>query len=63
MKKDFGFFKTKMPETRKADFYLGCLDGYFSVRCSAANSIHVNRYTSPWSVAHRTNCSHPHPGL
>ena len=24
---DFGFFKTQMPESRKADFYLGCLDG------------------------------------
>jgi hypothetical protein len=23
---DFGFFKTQMPDTRKADFYLGCLD-------------------------------------
>ena len=23
----FNFFKTSMPETRKADFYLGCLDG------------------------------------
>lgn len=24
---NFDFFKTTMPETRKADFYLGCLDG------------------------------------
>ena len=24
---DFGFFKTTMPDSRKADFYLGCLDG------------------------------------
>ena len=23
----FNFFKTSMPETRKADIYLGCLDG------------------------------------
>lgn len=23
----FGFFKTSMPDSRKADFYLGCLDG------------------------------------
>ena len=23
----FNFFKTAMPETRKADFFLGCLDG------------------------------------
>lgn len=24
--KDFGFFKTEMPSSRKADFYLGCLE-------------------------------------
>jgi hypothetical protein len=24
---NFGFFKTTMPKTRSADFYLGCLDG------------------------------------
>jgi hypothetical protein len=24
---DLDFFKTQMPDTRKADFYLGCLDG------------------------------------
>ena len=27
MKQDFEFFKTTMPDNRKADFYLGCLDG------------------------------------
>lgn len=27
MTQDFGFFKTSMPESRKADFYLGCLEG------------------------------------
>lgn len=27
MTEDFGFFKTEMPASRKADFYLGCLDG------------------------------------
>lgn len=27
MKQDFDFFKTKMPDSRKADYYLGCLDG------------------------------------
>lgn len=27
MKQDFDFFKTSMPDSRKADFYLGCLDG------------------------------------
>ena len=27
MKQDFDFFKTSMPSSRIADFYLGCLDG------------------------------------
>lgn len=27
MDKDFNFFKTSMPSTRIADYYLGCLDG------------------------------------
>jgi hypothetical protein len=27
MNKDFDFFKTTMPDSRKADYYLGCLDG------------------------------------
>ena len=27
MKKEFGFFKHVMHETRKADYYLGCLGG------------------------------------
>jgi len=27
MNKDFDFFKTTMPDSRIADFYLGCLDG------------------------------------
>lgn len=27
MTPDFDFFKTEMPDSRKADFYLGCLDG------------------------------------
>ncbi len=26
MNKEFYFFKTTMPDSRKADFYLGCLD-------------------------------------
>ncbi len=26
MNQDFDFFKTTMPETRKADYYLGCFD-------------------------------------
>jgi len=27
MEQDFDFFKTQMPDSRKADFYLGCLEG------------------------------------
>ena len=27
MNPNFDFFKTTMPKTRKADYYLGCLDG------------------------------------
>lgn len=27
MEQDFNFFKTTMPASRKADFYLGCLEG------------------------------------
>ena len=27
MNKEFDFFKTTMPDSRKADFYLGCLNG------------------------------------
>jgi hypothetical protein len=27
LKQDFEFFKTTMPDSRKADYYLGCLDG------------------------------------
>jgi hypothetical protein len=27
MKLEFDFFKTTMPNSRKADYYLGCLDG------------------------------------
>lgn len=27
MTPEFDFFKTEMPSSRKADFYLGCLDG------------------------------------
>ena len=27
MKQDFDFFKTTMPNSRIADYYLGCLDG------------------------------------
>ena len=27
MNQEFGFFKTTMPDSRKADYYLGCFDG------------------------------------
>lgn len=29
---NFDFFKTSMPKTRKADFYLGCLDGWLPIQ-------------------------------
>jgi hypothetical protein len=38
MATNFGFFKTTMPESRPADYYLGCLDG--SVFIDFNNSTH-----------------------
>lgn len=37
MKKDFDFFKTIMPESRKADFYLGCLDSSVYIDFNKSN--------------------------
>ena len=37
MKNDFDFFKTSMPESRRADFYLGCLDGSVFIDFSLSN--------------------------
>lgn len=39
------FFKTSMPESRKADFYLGCLDGavFIDFNLSEANLISLCR--------------------
>ena len=34
---DFGFFKTQMPESRKADFYLGCLNGSVFIDLNKSN--------------------------
>lgn len=41
----FGFFKTKMPDTRIADYYLGCLDGsvFIDINSDANNQIYLKR--------------------
>ncbi len=45
MKTDFAFFKTIMPESRKANFCLGCLDGsvYIDFHQSSQNLISLVR--------------------
>jgi hypothetical protein len=45
MKTDFDFFKTSMPESRKADFYLGCLNGsvFLDFNQSRENLISLRR--------------------
>lgn len=45
IEQDFGFFKTPMPESRKADFYLGCLDGavFIDFNYTTNNQIHLCR--------------------
>jgi hypothetical protein len=45
MKQDFDFFKPEMAETRKADFYLGCLDSsvYIDLNLSSDNLISLCR--------------------
>ncbi len=37
METDFNFFKTTMPESRKADFYLGCLGGSVFIDFNKSN--------------------------
>jgi hypothetical protein len=37
MNSDFDFFRTSMPESRKADFYLGCLGGSVFIDFNLAN--------------------------
>jgi len=45
MEQDFDFFKTVMPDTRKADIYLGCLDGsvYIEFNLTSDNLISLCR--------------------
>ena len=45
MGQDFDFFKTIMPESRKADFYLGYLDGsvFLDFNSSTDNHIYLCR--------------------
>lgn len=41
----YGFFKTTMPETRKADFYLGCFDGSVIIdfNLNSNNQVYLQR--------------------
>ena len=45
MEQDLDFFKTTMPESRKADFYLGCLNGsvFLDFNSSTENLIYLRR--------------------
>ena len=42
MKQDFDFFKTEMPDSRKADFYLGCLDGSVFIDFNQSNDNQIS---------------------
>ncbi|MBA4155761.1 MAG: hypothetical protein C0512_15620 [Flavobacterium sp.] len=42
MESEFDFFKTTMPESRKADFYLGCLDGSVFIDFNYTTRNHIN---------------------
>jgi hypothetical protein len=41
MRQDFGFFKTTMPDSRKADYYLGCLDGCVFLDFNCTKDKHI----------------------
>lgn len=41
MKQDFYFFKTTMPSSRKADFYLGCFDGCVFMDFNVTTDKHI----------------------
>ncbi len=45
MRSDFNFFRTNMPDTRQADYYLGCLNGsvFMDFNRSDDNKIHLVR--------------------
>ena len=45
MTTNFDFFRTTMPESRKADFYLGCLDSsvFMDFNLSEGNRIYLRR--------------------
>ncbi len=45
MEQEFNFFKTMMPDTRKADYCLGCLDGsvFIDINISNDNRIYLRR--------------------
>lgn len=45
MKQEFNFFRTTMPATRKADYYLGCMDSsvFLDFNHSDSNRIYLVR--------------------
>lgn len=45
MKQGFDFYKITMPDTRKADFYLGCLEGsvFLDINFSTDDLIYLRR--------------------
>jgi len=45
MNQDFNFFRTKMPNTRQADYYLGCLDScvFIDFNLTKDNCIYLRR--------------------
>ena len=62
MKPNFEFFKTTMPESRRADFYLGCLEGsvYIDFNKSNENLISLCRISFDGygccNLPDKTNC-------
>jgi len=38
---EYDFFKTTMPQTRKADFYLGCLDSSVFIDFNLNNNVQI----------------------
>jgi hypothetical protein len=42
MDQDFDFFKTSMPSTRKADYYLGALDGSVFIDFNRTRDNHIS---------------------
>jgi hypothetical protein len=45
MTRNFDFFKTTMPDSRKADYYLGCLEGsvFMDFNCTTYKQLYLCR--------------------